>query len=416
MSLLNTRNITLFLLGAGLGTTLLPACLPEPPKPPSQSMAAPDMAVPPLTLDQQLSARDTFSKKLVPLLLPTCGACHRTEGGIGPAFLASGSMTTYDPYAVTSKWNGFIVDNPDLSLLLRKGEHEGPALGLDQYSVAQEWLKLEKAERDSLTSTPFKAQVKPFPPDTSGGLTKVPLVVIDPAFVDAYVSFKATPLIQGGVTRGLEISQLKLFNVKTGAKAGDQRTLHVKRPLFIVWQGQLATPDPVDSFNATDLTIPLDTATTPTGFSITPGLLTLSEYRQGNALSISFDDLRLVPPTPGSNPCKTAGYTYFKANVMPYLNKTTSCVNNGLCHNSNAQSGGINMGPLTGADETQLMNTCEILKYYNSNNVLRDNTNPGDDFNHPFKWTSGNCTTAGFATGCFTDYSNKLDLWKQNEQ
>ncbi|MFO0578900.1 MAG: hypothetical protein U1A78_33265 [Polyangia bacterium] len=417
MSLTTTRNVVLFLLGAGLTASVLPACLPDPPKPPEQPAAIPDMAQPPLTIDKQLSARQTFDQKVVPLLLPTCGACHKTEGGIGPAFLASGSMSTYDPYPVTSKWNGFLVDNPDLSLLLRKGEHEGPALTLDQYDAVLEWLKLEKAERDSLTVTPFKQQVKPFVPDTSGTLNKIDLGVLDSMFVGAYISFKATPLLQNGVTRGLEISQLKFFNVKPGAKAGDQRTLHVRRPLFIVWQGQVAAPDPVDSFNATDLTIPLDTSTTPPGTTITPGLLTLSDYRQGNSLSIAFDELRAVPPTPGSNPCKPAGFTYFKANVMPYMNKATTCVNAGMpCHSAAVQSGGVNMGPLTGMDDTQIANVCEILKYFNSIDTLRDNTNPNATYNHPYKFTTTNCTNAGFPTTCFTDWNAKLDMWKQNEQ
>lgn len=416
MSLRTTRNIALYLLGAGAGLGLLQACLPEAPKPAAQTQAAADMAKPSLTLDKILSARETFTQKVVPLLLPSCAACHRTEGGIGPAFLASGSATAYDPYPVTSKWNGFISDTPELSVLLKKGEHEGPALTFDQYDAALEWLKREKEERAATTLVTFKQQVKPFMPVITGGDTTVMVDVLDPVkFQGAYIKFRATPLVVSGVTRGLEINNLKFYNVKPGATAGEQRTLHLKRPLFVVWQGQVASPDPVDSFNSTDLTLTLDTATTPTGYTITPGLLTLSDYRQGNALSIVFDELRSVPPAQGSNPCKPAGYTYFKANVVPYLSKVTTCINPGLCH-ADASSGGINMLPLSGTDDTKIGPICEILKYYNSINVVKENTDPNPQYAHPFKFTTSNCMSAGFPSTCFTDFSTKLDTWKTNEQ
>lgn len=416
MSLRTTRNVALYLLGAGAGLGLLQACLPEAPKPPGQNSATPDMAMKDqLTVGKVLTARETFTQKVVPLLIPSCAACHRTEGGIGPAFLASGSPTAYDPYPVTSKWNGFIGDNPELSVLLKKGEHEGPALTFDQYDAVLEWLKREKEERAATTLVTFKQQVKPFIPVTTGADTIVDLEVLDTVkFKGAYIKFRATPLVVSGVTRGLEINNLRFYNVKPGSTAGEQRTLHVKRPLFVVWQGQVAAPDPVDSFNSTDLTLTLDTSATPPGYLITPGLLTLSDYRQGNAISIVFDELRSVPPAQGSNPCKPNGYAYFKANVVPYLNKVTTCVNPGLCH-ADASSGGINMLPLTGTDDTKIGPICEILKYYNSINVVRENTDPNPQYAHPFKFSGTNCMTAGFPSTCFTDFSTRLDTWKTNE-
>ena len=71
---------------------------------------------------------------------------------------------------------------------------------------------------------------------------------------------------------------------------------------------------------------------------------------------------------------------------------------------------------MTGVDDAQIANVCEILKYFNSIDTLRDNTNPNATYNHPYKFTTTNCTNAGFPTTCFTDWNTKLDMWKQNEQ
>jgi hypothetical protein len=76
-----------------------------------------------------LTARQMFDKNVKPLLGSTCGACHSLEVGVGPGFLRSAlPAPDNDPYPIITAWSNFIVPEPELSALLTKGQHEGPAL------------------------------------------------------------------------------------------------------------------------------------------------------------------------------------------------------------------------------------------------------------------------------------------------
>jgi hypothetical protein len=378
------------------------------------------MAQAPLDAPVHLSARTIFDQQVVPLLLPTCGICHKTQGGVGPAFLLSGSPTSYDPYLVTSTWPGFIpsTDNPDLSALLTKGQHEGPALTLDQYSVVLSWVTEELAERAALTPQPFNPSVDPFVPVTTGATTKVNLGGINPQFSGAYISFTATLI---SPTLGIELTNLRFFNVKPGAMTGDQRAIHIQRPLFVMWQGTKAIPDPVDSFGSTDLTFPLEIPASgqqPVGQLITPGILTLADYRPGQALSISFNLMQLVPPAAGSNPCKPAGLTSFYNGVAtPYLAKPGACTQSNACHTTSGKAGGIDMTPVSlPITDPKLIALCETLKFYNNAGTIANNTDPASGYHPLFKWNATNCQANGLPATCFTDFSAALATWKTNEQ
>lgn len=401
----------------------LPACLPEAPKfSPAPVETVADMGQQTIDAETRLSARAYFTQKVLPLLTPTCAGCHKTDGGVGPAFLKSGSTEVYDPYPIVFAWNNFVVDNPDLSQLLKKGQHEGPALNMDQSDAVLTWLLLEKAEKDAANLTPFKPQTKPFYPVlTANTETKIDLGALDASFTGAYVSFVATEIKQNGLTRGLEISKLKLVNIKAGAKMGDQRTVRFKRPLFILWQSGQPTPDPIDSFASTDQTVSLDTTGATTGSTIIPGLLTLSGYRPGSALSLSFDILQLVAPSAGSNPCTTNGLNTFVSQVRPYIGKAQSCTNGTLCHNATGNAGGVNMDSalLATTDPkytTATATLCEVLKFYNGVNVLSDNTDPQAGRGHPFKWSATSCASNGYPGTCFTDFKTALQNWRTAEQ
>jgi hypothetical protein len=383
------------------------------------------MAEPPLDAPVRLSARQIFDTQALPLMLPTCGVCHKLQGGVGPAFLASSSQTNYDPYAITSTWPNFLAATPELSALLTKGQHEGPALTLDQYAVLLNWVQTEAKERAAGTAQPFNPAVTPFYPVTDGAtLNRVQLTPINAQFSGAYIAFTAKKI---SATRGLQLSGLKFYNVRAGAVSTDQRAIRIQRPLFIVWQGTTARPDPVDSFATTDLTIPLEApakAEAAGGQLITPGLLTLNDYVPGNALSISFNAMILVPPAGGSNPCKTAGLNVFMSQVKPYINAPGSCTNGATCHTALVKAGGIDMSPiaLTDTTDAKLLTLCETLKFYNSVNVVANNTDPDGAYSHPYKWwtttagRSNNCMANGFPNTCFTDFKNVLANWKAAEQ
>ena len=154
-----------------LGLLQVPGCLSDAPAPVVPPAAPPDMAEPPLDAPVRLSARTIFDTQVLPLVLPSCGGCHKVQGGTGPAFLASISPTNYDPYLITSTWPGFISTSPELSALLTKGQHEGPAFTLDQYATVLSWLSQEAAERAASTVKVFNPAVTPFYADTTGGTT-----------------------------------------------------------------------------------------------------------------------------------------------------------------------------------------------------------------------------------------------------
>ena len=424
MSLLSSTKKLVPSALLSLGLLQGSGCLSAAPAPPAEEVPPADMAEPPLDAPVHLSARTIFDQQVVPLVLPTCGVCHKLQGGVGPAFLASSSPTNYDPYAITSTWPGFLSTTPELSALLTKGQHEGPALTLDQFASVLSWVTTEAKERAAGTVQPFNPAVEPFFPVTTGATNVVSLTPISSQFTGAYIGFTAKLI---SPTRGIQLSNLRFYNVRAGAVSTDQRAIRIKRPLFVVWQGTTARPDPVDSFSSTDLTIPLEVpvgAAQPVGQLITPGLLTLTNYVPGNALSISFDTMLLVPPAGGSNPCKPAGLTAFMTKVGPYINAAGSCTSGGTaCHTSAGKAGGIDMTPLTlTATDPKMLALCETLKFYNSVGLVSGNTDPAGQYAHPFKWwttTAGrpnNCAANGFPDTCFTDFSTALTTWKTAEQ
>lgn len=304
------KSLVLSLTSVGASSALMLAsgCLPDAPQAAVTNVDAGS------TYDGgvSLSARQMFNMQVLPLLSATCGACHSREVGVGPGFLKSANPdpTIYDPYLTVTNWNNFIVSEPDLSLLLTKGQHEGPALTISQYDSVLAWLQQEKKERDAVSVIPFKPQVAPFSITLSASKSSpkynnVYLDSIDPGLTGAYIRFVATTLSTSGA--GLEISDLRIVNVKPGSQPTDQRSIHIQSPLFVLWNNGTPETDPANSFSGKDLTVALNqndpTPAGATGVLIVPGLLVLDDYRPGYALNIVFGVIELVKPVVGSNPC-----------------------------------------------------------------------------------------------------------------
>lgn len=405
-------NLT-YVAVAAIGAAAWTGCLPEAPSAPTTVKPNQQQNV---DVPTSMTARQMFNQNVLPLLNATCGPCHAKEVGVGPGFLRSASTdpTVYDPYPVVITWSNFISADPTLSALITKGQHEGPALTMSQYDAILGWLNQEKLERDAVTVVPFTAQVPPFaltltPIGQTKQYNKIDLSKISLSFDGAYLSFVATPL---SGTSGLELSDIRIFNVKPGAMANEQRSIHLKRPLFVMWKNGVPIPDPADSFSATDRTVTLnqnDAPGTP-GVLITPGILVLDEYRQGYSMSVLFDTIELVKPVVGGNPCSTNSLNYFNSTIRTqYLNKTTSCAQSGACHNTTAKVADIDMTIPAAA-------LCETMKFYNTLGFLAKNTNPGAGGNaHPFKWSTANCGTAGLAATCYTQFTADLTTWANTQ-
>ena len=103
---------------------------------------------------------------------------------------------------------------------------------------------------------------------------QIQLDKIDPAFVGAYLQFVAKPL-NATTGTGLEISDLRFFNRKPGAAANEQRSIHFKNPLFVLWRAGVPYPDPAQSFYGFERTIKLnqdDVGQVGKGVLIIPGI------------------------------------------------------------------------------------------------------------------------------------------------
>jgi hypothetical protein len=386
------------------------------------------------TLDASatLSAHQIFSQRSYPLLTPTCGGCHGQASGVGPGFLALPDPAAADSYSITSAWNNFVVATPELSALLTKGQHEGPSLTMSQYDSVLSWLKQEKAERDAVSLIPFNPQVPPFAVviyDPAKPLTQynyVDLGQINPLFAGAVIRFTAKTLSAGS---GLEISDLRLINTKSMPQPGEQRSIHLANPLFVLWRGGVPFPDPANSFSGTDRTIALnqdDPGAKPgSGSMLIPGLLVLNQYRTGYSLSITFSVVEVVKPVVGSNPCTAGQLTFFTNNLVRYIGTkkagvAASCAQAGKCHDAITVSAGLDM--TAAVTNTNLGPLCEQLKFYNGLSIIEQNTDPNGTYNHPFKWypTSAlpanpdNCSVLVAPTEepCFPNFQTKLAQWR----
>lgn len=413
--------------GGGLSVAalgLLSGCLPDAPRAPTPPAMEETVAS-----TDALTARQMFDKQVKPLLSSTCGACHSLEVGVGPGFLRSAlPQPDYDPYPIITNWANFIVTEPELSALLTKGQHEGPPMTMSQYDTTLTWLKKEKTERDAVTVTPFQQQIPPFSITMTTGTTpvynQIQLDKIDPAYVGAYLQFIAKPL-NATTGTGLEISDLRFFNRKPGATANEQRSIHFKNPLFVLWRAGVPYPDPAQSFYGFERTIKLnqdDVGQVGKGVLIIPGILVLDQYRAGYALSVVFDLIELVKPVLGGDPCTAGQLSYFSATFPRYIGAKTgmtasSCAQ-ATCHDSVTRIAEIDMSPMltTGSDLSTL---CEQLKFYNSLGVIVRNTDPNGTVGHPFKWTiaSDRCgvLTAPAENPCFDNFKSKLDTWKTTQ-
>jgi hypothetical protein len=388
-------------------------CLPGAP---NENMTVADMSA---TIDAppNLTAEQMFNQDVLPLLTPTCGACHSLVSGIGPGFLASASSNPniYDPYPTIIAWPNFIVTNPELSLLITKGQHEGPAMTESQYNETLAWLQLVNQENAASAVTPFAPQVPPFSLVFTTNMAMpqynvVQLSQIDPSLVGAYIRFIATTLNSDG--SGLEISDLRLINVVPNPQPNQQRSIEFNSPLFVLWRNGVPFPDPANSFQGTDDTVALNQNDPgATGVLIIPGVLFLDEYQPGYSLSIVFSSIAVVPPVIGSNPCTTNQMNYLTTNIVPYLAAASSCTQAGKCHNATNMEAGLNLSPvtMTGADLTSI---CEQLWFYNGLGTIAQNTDPNSTLTHPFKWDAPDCMANGFPTTCFTTFSGFLTTWQ----
>ena len=93
------------------------------------------------------SAGRALFEALLPALSSTCGgACHAMGVGGAPIWLGQP-----DPYTSATKFPGIVGANPNTSIIVTKGRHEGPALADPLLTQVLGWLTAEAAALPAMT-------------------------------------------------------------------------------------------------------------------------------------------------------------------------------------------------------------------------------------------------------------------------
>ena len=290
-----------------------------------------------------------------PDLKAKCGnACHdlATYKPTPPAFLAGP-----DAYKSVKAQPGAIVADYYQSVLLTKGAHAGPAVGVDPTFEAKviEWLKMESAVIQSQkkpSTDPVALVAGPNDIDMTkacvGGVTGV------------HLKFDASLI--GGI--------LSLNNIKVLAAAGTD--VHVYKPKFIKVlakpnaQNQTEIPDGAETFSNTDQTVPggAETTLAPGSAFITSAGWTPFDFAT-DKIRIEVEKLEpgKVQVIEAAKVCKNVAN--FTANVLPSLRggggitpNCSGCHGNGLAGLS-----------LNGADQAVVCN--QVLQKLNEADLTK---------------------------------------------
>lgn len=99
-----------------------------------------------------MTARQLFDAEVAPVLGGSCATCHAgTPPTTGPTFLGAGGSSYYGALLADPR---FVNNDPQDSLLLTKGAHEGPGLTVGQGNAIGAWLAQEVVERGASLPPP----------------------------------------------------------------------------------------------------------------------------------------------------------------------------------------------------------------------------------------------------------------------
>jgi hypothetical protein len=241
---------------------------------------------------------------LEPKLAQNCGPCHVTGTSSAPIWLGAA-----DPYASIKAYKGIVVTDPKTSLLLTKGQHEGPPMPAALVPDVTAWLTAEVA---SITT----------PPPPTGATTTANALPNGSSGIDlpspgGRVTFMAT-FASGVLT--LKTMQL-VAPATTGIHAAG---VHID----IVHAAGGSTRD--ETLAATDVTVAMGgTAALGIGLVVIPNVVATDQ------LKLAFDVLASsTGGTTTTGGCKNVAS--FQTNAVPAI-KANTCLN---CHNTGGSGNG----------------------------------------------------------------------------
>jgi hypothetical protein len=272
----------------------------------------------PSPADAALSDPRSLFEALLPTFESRCGPCHVQGTDNAPPYLGGA-----DPYTTIKTYAGVVVANPQQSILLTKGAHQGPALVDPLRASITTWLTAEAAGAPAgpVTTAPFAVTT---------GANQVDLSTLVPG---AAITFTAA-------TSG---DYLDLTAIELIAPSGS--TVTVTYPIFYVVPA--SGPQIQDNdFSNVNQTIAAG-QTDPLG----PGLLSIEGWATGDQLRIAFKGLVAsggggASGADGGAPTASGAClspSRFTTNVVPVINEN-GCLS---CHGTGGSgNGALDLSPL----------------------------------------------------------------------
>jgi len=296
-----------------------------------------------------------------------------------PAYLGGS-----DPYTTIKTYAGVIVANPQQSILLTKGAHEGPALVDPLRASITTWLTAESigAPAGAVTTAPFAVTT---------GANQIDLSTLVPG---AAMTFTAA-------TSG---EYLELTSIQLIAPAGS--TVTVTYPIFYVVPASGPQIQDNDFSNVNQTISAGQTAT------LGPGLLSIEGWATGDDLRIAFKKLVASGggTTGGSGDAGTVTATgacksvsSFTTNAVPVITEN-NCLN---CHGTGGSgNGALDLSPLAEIPADDTTACAHVLTKVNLANPAESPVilaPTGGVVGHPF-------TTAT------ADFTPAMETWIQAEE
>jgi hypothetical protein len=330
-------------------------------------------------------------------LVAACGTCHDAGGIADTPFLAGP-----DRYKSMSSWPGFVTKDPTQSKLetypFQGSKHVGKNLDSDDLKTTlfpkiKAWLEAESTSIDTSAVSDAGPQIPPFAPIL--GFNAVYLDALGSEFKGMAITFSADEL----TPKSLELSDIQVHPTSTlGA--------HLVHPLFVVLKpGQMADPDPIDSFSNLDEYVTADHAE-----ALGPGTLVLTNWKEGARMTIAFEKIEKYSTTPVMD---DAGVTGGCADVMTFKKDAQGPLSSNCfgCH------GGANPNAIGAVDMSKLMTdpaaACAQIKnrinpMTPAKSQLFVTTDPGGNAAHPYKFQGD--------SGKFGSFKTALTPWIQAEK
>jgi hypothetical protein len=277
------------------------------------------------------SEAEILYRALEPTMIKTCGGtnggCHVTASAFStaPKFLAGP-----DSYVSIKGYPGIVVPEVFQSIILTKGQHEGPSIAndVDFERKVEAWLNEEALELQQVqlpTTDPF--------PVTLNADNDVDLAKLEMMVTGVHLKFKAT----------LVGTSLELSNVRIVAPAGT--AVHVKHPVFhrIAAADNSDQKDPNDSFSNSDQVVPGGAETL-----LTPGLVIFTAWpawKAGDKMRLELYKLEPGMLMESSAPVTCKDPDQFGAVVSPLLTGMSNdsaqlTCTDGNCHGSGGDGQG----------------------------------------------------------------------------